>query len=76
MLSPSWLQSSFCFYHLTLSQSVEKTAKALVAKGHAATVVSSRKEALDTLIALMPEGSTIMNASSTSLVRILFSSSD
>jgi hypothetical protein len=50
---------------------IEKTKAALEKKNHGVTVVANKEEALSTLVGLIPEGVTIHNTSSTTLVRPL-----
>lgn len=50
---------------------IETVKAALEKKNHKVTVVASKEEALAAVIALVPEGASVHNTSSTTLVRLL-----
>ena len=49
-------------------ETIENTKKALESKGHKVTVVSTREEAVTLLKEYIPEGASVYNAGSTTLV--------
>jgi hypothetical protein len=62
--------STFEFYTKPASdESVERAKKGLESQGHIVTVVNTPEEALEAIKKLIPEGVTVANGGSTTLVR-------
>lgn len=52
-------------------ESIAKTKAALESKGHKVTIVSSAEEAVNLIKESIPEGASVYNAGSTTLVRVI-----